>query len=95
MTEERGHASTSTADFAVSIGRVARRIRKQRGLTLVTVAGQAGISASLLSRVETGEVTASLETFVAVADALGVHPALLLQEIGTAQHAPLQVAEHV
>jgi transcriptional regulator with XRE-family HTH domain len=72
----------ATASFAVSIGRVARRIRKHRGLTLVTVAQQAGISPSLLSRVETGDVSASLETIIALADVLGVRPAMLLQEVG-------------
>jgi transcriptional regulator with XRE-family HTH domain len=87
----------ATVDFAASIGRVARRIRKHRGLTLVTVARQAGISPSLLSRVETGDVTASLETIVALADVLGVHPALLLQEVGggSGDRAPLQMAERI
>ncbi len=72
----------ATADFAVSIGRVARRIRKLRGLTLAIVAQRAGISASLLSRLETGDVRASLETIIALANVLGVRPAMLLQEVG-------------
>jgi transcriptional regulator with XRE-family HTH domain len=42
----------------------------------------AGISAGMLSRLETGHVTPSLETLVALAAALGVRPALLLQDVG-------------
>jgi transcriptional regulator with XRE-family HTH domain len=80
------------ADIAVSMGRVARRIREELGLTLANVAHQAGISAAMLSRLETGAVSASLETIAALATALGVRPALLLQEVGgetgEAQHVP-------
>ena len=71
---------------------VARRVREGQGLTLTDVATTAGISAGMLSRLETGHVTPSLETLVALAAALGVRPALLLQEVGgdeeTAQRVP-------
>src|SRR5690349_1676924 len=81
-----------TADFAASIGRVARRIREDLGLTLANVAEQARISPGMLSRLETGRVSPSLETIVALAEVLGVRPALLLQEVGDdeslAQHTP-------
>jgi len=70
------------ADFSASIGRVARRIREELGLTLADVAEKARISPGMLSRLETGRVTPSLETIVALAEALGVRPALLLQEVG-------------
>jgi len=70
-------------DYAASIGRVARRIRDEHGLTLANVAEQARISPGMLSR---------LETIVALAEVLGVRPALLLQDIGSpeslAQHTP-------
>lgn len=82
----------AVADFAASIGRVARRIREDLGLTLTNVAEQARISPGMLSRLETGRVSPSLETIVALADVLGVRPALLLQEVddneGDAQHVP-------
>ena len=64
------------------LGAVARRVRESQDLTLTDVAASAGISAGMLSRLETGHVTPSLETLVALADALGVRPALLLQDIG-------------
>jgi transcriptional regulator with XRE-family HTH domain len=79
-------------EIAGSIGRVARRIREGIGLTLADVAQQAEISPGMLSRLETGRVSPSIETIVALAQALGVRPALLLQEIGDdqggAQHVP-------
>jgi transcriptional regulator with XRE-family HTH domain len=75
-----------------SIGRVARRIRDELGLTLASVAQQAGISPGMLSRLETGRVSPSLETLVALAEVLGIRPALLLQDVGSpesgAQHTP-------
>ena len=74
------------------LGTVARRVRESQGLTLTDVASTAGISAGMLSRLETGHVTPSLETLVALAAALGVRPALLLQEVGgdaeSAQRVP-------
>lgn len=71
-----------SAQLSASIGRVARRIREELGLTLASVAQHAQISPGMLSRLETGQVSPSLETIVALAEALGVRPALLLQEVG-------------
>lgn len=67
---------------ATELGRVARRIRDSQGLTLADVATRAGISAAMLSRLETGRTSPSLETIVSLAGALGVRPSHLLQEIG-------------
>ena len=73
------------------LGGVARRLRESQGLTLSDVALSAGISAGMLSRLETGHVTPSLETLVALADALGVRPALLLQEVGGGEEGAQRV----
>lgn len=67
---------------AGELGRVARRIRDSQGLTLAEVATRAGISAAMLSRLETGRTSPSLDTIVSLAGALGVRPSHLLQEIG-------------
>src|ERR1700736_6774042 len=64
------------------LGAVARRVRESQDLTLTDVATSAGISAGMLSRLETGHVPPSLEALVARAGALGVRPALLLQQLG-------------
>ena len=77
-------ASTQGApNIGRQLGAVARRVRESQGLTLTDVATTAGISAGMLSRLETGQVTPSLDTLVALAGALGVRPALLLQDVGT------------
>ena len=80
------------SEVAARIGHVARRVREELDLTLANVAQHAGISPGMLSRLETGRVSPSLETIVALAEALGVRPALLLQEVGDdeggAQHVP-------
>ena len=67
---------------AAELGRVARRIRDSQGLTLTDVATRAGISAAMLSRLETGRTSPSLETIVSLAGALGVKASHLLQDIG-------------
>lgn len=74
------------------IGRVVRQLRDSQGLTLSEVATAADISTAMLSRIETGGVTPSLETLVSLSNALGVRPATLLQDLGAesdgAQHVP-------
>jgi len=47
-------------------------LRKQRGLTLVELAGAAGTSPSFLSQLERGATNASIETLRRIAMALGV-----------------------
>ena len=73
---------SASVDVGRQLGATARRVRESQGLTLTDVATTAGISAGMLSRLETGRVTPSLDTLVALAGALGVRPALLLQQVG-------------
>src|ERR1700690_1765807 len=77
---------------ALDLGRTARRLRESQNLTLADVARRADISSAMLSRLETGRVSPSLETIVALAQSLGVGPAQLLQEMGDeegdAHHVP-------
>jgi transcriptional regulator with XRE-family HTH domain len=97
-TSATGGAANSGANTAAAarnvgrqLGAVARRVRESQGLTLTDVATTARISAGMLSRLETGHVTPSLETLVALADALGVRPALLLQEVGGGEEGAQRV----
>jgi transcriptional regulator with XRE-family HTH domain len=82
MTDPASSEGTVVPNFGRQLGAVARRVRESRGLTLTDVATTAGISAGMLSRLETGHATPSLETLVTLASALGVRPALLLQGVG-------------
>jgi len=90
--ESASRPLVNRSEVAARIGHVARRVREELDLTLANVAQHAGISPGMLSRLETGRVSPSLETIVALAEALGMRPSLLLQEIGEyeggAQHVP-------
>jgi transcriptional regulator with XRE-family HTH domain len=67
---------------AIDLGRTARRLRESQSLTLADVARRANISSAMLSRLETGRVSPSLETIVALAQALGVTASVLMQRVG-------------
>jgi len=67
---------------AVDLGRTARRLRESQNLTLADVARRADISSAMLSRLETGRVSPSLETIVALSQALGVTASVLMQRVG-------------
>lgn len=67
---------------SVDLGRTARRLRESQNLTLADVAGRAEISSAMLSRLETGRVSPSLETIVALSHALGVTASALMQRVG-------------
>ncbi len=49
-----------------ALGKRIREIRKQRGLTLIQVAEQIGVSQGFLSRVENAKVAPSLENLLAL-----------------------------
>jgi transcriptional regulator with XRE-family HTH domain len=72
-----------TDNPALDLGRTARRLRESQNLTLADVARRANISSAMLSRLETGRVSPSLETIVALAQSLGVTPSVLMQRVGS------------
>src|ERR1017187_8102379 len=67
---------------ALDLGRIARRLRESQDLTLADVGRRANISSAMLSRLETGRVSPSLETIVALSQALGVTASVLMQRVG-------------
>jgi transcriptional regulator with XRE-family HTH domain len=75
-------AAERAASPAIDLGRTARRLRESQNLTLADVAGRADISSAMLSRLETGRVSPSLETIVALSQALGVTASVLMQRVG-------------
>lgn len=70
------------ANLAANVGATIRRLRAAQGLTLADVADRAHISAAMLSRLETGAVSPSLETVAAVAAALGADLPTLFRGLG-------------
>lgn len=89
---ETDPGAETRSDVGLQIGRVVRQLRDSQGVTLTEAAASAHISPAMLSRIETGGVTPSLETLVSMSAALGVRPATLLQNLGEdsdgAQHVP-------
>ena len=75
----------SAISLAASVGANIRRLRSAQGLTLADVAVRADISQAMLSRVETGAVSPSLETVAALAAALGADLPTLFRGIETQQ----------
>ena len=67
-------------NIAAQLGANLRRLRLAQGLTLAELAQSAGVSSAMLSRLENGVVSPSLDTLGALADALGAAPAALLRD---------------
>lgn len=67
------------AGLAVLVGANVRRLRQAQGLTAAELAASANISAAMLSRLERGDVSPSLDTLAALASALGTAVATLLR----------------
>lgn len=55
-----------------AIGAQVRSLRKQQEMTVVELAGQAGVSAGMLSKIENGGIGPSLNTLQSLAEALNV-----------------------
>jgi transcriptional regulator with XRE-family HTH domain len=78
--------------MAQRVGRNVRRLRQAQGLTLSELSGGAGISVAMLSRLETGDVSPSLETLAALAEALGTSASTLLKD-ESAQQSDAQLVK--
>jgi transcriptional regulator with XRE-family HTH domain len=70
-----GHASVN-----VNVGSLIRRERQNQGLSLRELARRVGISASMLSQVETGRTRPSVSTMYAIATELGLSIDALLSD---------------
>lgn len=67
------------AGLAMLVGANVRRLRQAQGLTASELAASANISAAMLSRLEKGDVSPSLDTLAALAAALDTAVATLLR----------------
>lgn len=65
------------------IGTTIRQLRTSAGLTLTALAAKADLTKSTLSKIETGQVSAPISTFIRIADALGVRLADFFAESDT------------
>jgi transcriptional regulator with XRE-family HTH domain/quercetin dioxygenase-like cupin family protein len=63
------------------LGEKIRKIRTAKGRTLANVASEVDCSVALLSQIETGKVTPSVKTLVAIATALKVPVGILFEDV--------------
>jgi len=81
-------AAASTERARLRIGGQVRRWRRERGLTLATVAKRSGLNVGYLSQIENDKASPSLDSLGGIAQALDVPPAwFLMDEV----HAPIVV----
>jgi transcriptional regulator with XRE-family HTH domain len=71
-------------------GPLVRALREAKGLTLESLSGATGLSLGYLSRVERGERTATWDSTVKIAAALGVDPKYLTGQLPALR--PLRLA---
>lgn len=79
------------ASDPTAIGQRLRALRRERQLTLKDLSARSGVALSTLSKIELGQVAASYEKFVAVARALKVDIARLLDDRPAPAGAPRAV----
>ncbi|QOF73362.1 helix-turn-helix transcriptional regulator [Aminobacter sp. SR38] len=72
--------SAARAPLEVRIGQVLRNQRTAANLTLADVSAGAGISSAMLSRIENGAATASLDSLEKLCEALGIGMADLFHQ---------------
>jgi transcriptional regulator with XRE-family HTH domain len=65
-------STNGSRDLARHLGNVIRELRAKDHLTMSELAAQAGISRGMLSKIETGQAAASLDTLSRIAQSLGV-----------------------
>jgi transcriptional regulator with XRE-family HTH domain len=70
----------------VNLGALIRKNRKERKLTLKTVAEKAGVSEGFLSQVENSVSSPSVDTLVSICAAMGVSAGDLLNQAGTQEN---------
>jgi len=73
------------------VGARIRQVRQERGLSLRGLAREIGVSASLISQIETGKSQPSVSTLYAITTALGISVEALFDAHDATARAPLPV----
>lgn len=72
-------STDSSPALEKSLGSAIRELRQRHQLTLAQVSEQARVSRSMLSKIETGQIMAGLDTLSRIAKALGVSMSMLFR----------------
>ena len=90
MTEKEQPSELAPRDLERHIGQTVRKLRLQQNLTIAEIARKASISSGMLSKIENGQTSASLDSLAGLADALGTTLASIFSgyssDEGGAQH---------
>jgi transcriptional regulator with XRE-family HTH domain len=89
-----GEATPDPKALARLIGERVRRLRRQRGWSLSSLAVRAGLGKATLSEIESGQRNPTLETLYAIAAQLQIGLSELLTEATSPGHGP-GVIEHL
>jgi transcriptional regulator with XRE-family HTH domain len=85
MSRVRDQTSKVPEEWLQAVGARVRLVRTQRGLSQDALAEAAGVSGSLVGRVETGRSVVLLRSLWRLADGLGVYILDLVAEPGTSR----------
>lgn len=77
----KARTDTATAPLETRIGEVIRQQRMAANVTLASLGQGCGISSAMLSRIENGMASASLDSLERICSALGIGMANLFQEV--------------
>jgi len=90
MPDRKPPSSAARSDLERHIGQTVRKLRLQQNLTIAEIARKARISSGMLSKIENGQTSASLDSLLGLAEALGATLASLFAgfslDEGGAQH---------
>ena len=90
MPDRKPPSSAARSDLERHIGQTVRKLRLQQNLTIAEIARKAQISSGMLSKIENGQTSASLDSLLGLAEALGATLASLFagfsSDEGGAQH---------
>jgi transcriptional regulator with XRE-family HTH domain len=87
----KAQPADSTAALDHHVGAQIRERRAREGLTIADVAQRAGVSIGMLSKIENGQVSPSLESLNRLAHALGVPVGQFFRNFGSAAGSALLV----
>jgi transcriptional regulator with XRE-family HTH domain len=89
--QDRISTKTKLADELIVLGQVLAKARERAGLKQSDVAARLGLPASYLSKVENGTRRLDVIELIKIAEAMGIDPAALVQEIREVLGARCQV----
>lgn len=84
--------ASHTEGDAIHVGGIIKRLREQRGWTLIKLAQRSGMNPTYLGVLEKGGNMPSIRTLLELAEVLGVSAADIIAELEKARHRKVSVA---